>query len=112
MNRGGLLHSALFVVNAVAHNYAVEEKLSKEVLLKFSDQRPVVTDLTGELLINDESSDFHTCDDGHARELDTLVLKQVLRRSTNLKHFFFSKMNAKILEAESKSKTGLLEALS
>ncbi|KAH7932899.1 hypothetical protein HPB49_004671 [Dermacentor silvarum] len=64
MDRGGLVHPTMFVVNAVAHNYAVVEQLSKqEVFLKLSNQRQVVTDLTVELLNNDESSDFDACDD-------------------------------------------------
>ncbi|KAH7986441.1 hypothetical protein HPB51_026667 [Rhipicephalus microplus] len=69
MDRGGLVHPAMSVVNAVAHNYAVVEQLSQnEVFLKLSNQRQVVTNLTVELLTNDESSDFDTCDDGHTSE--------------------------------------------
>ncbi|KAH9372980.1 hypothetical protein HPB48_019803 [Haemaphysalis longicornis] len=64
-------------MNAVAHNYAVVEQLSQnEVFLKLSNQRQVVTNLTVELLKNDESSDFDTCDDEHTSEV---VLKCVLR---------------------------------
>ncbi|KAL3217681.1 hypothetical protein MRX96_050968 [Rhipicephalus microplus] len=70
MDRGGLVHPAMSVVNAVAHNYAVVEQLSQnEVFLKLSNQRQVVTNLTVELLTNDESSDFDTCDDGHTSEI-------------------------------------------
>ncbi|KAH6925923.1 hypothetical protein HPB50_012072 [Hyalomma asiaticum] len=72
----------------------VLEQLSKqEVFLKLSNQRQVATDLTVELLSNDESSEFDACDDGHSCEL---VLK----------------MNDKILETHSKSKKRKLETLS
>ncbi|XP_049269019.1 uncharacterized protein LOC119382267 [Rhipicephalus sanguineus] len=111
MDRGGLVHPTMFVVNAVAHNYAVVEQLSKqEVFLKLSNQRQVVTDLTVELLSNDESSDFDACDDGHSCEL---VLKYVLWCSTNiLLKSFCCRMNDKILESHSKSKKRKLETLS
>lgn len=111
MDRGGLVHPTMFVVNAVAHNYAVVEQLSKqEVFLKLSNQRQVVTDLTVELLNNDESSDFDACDDGHSCEL---VLKHVLWCSTNiLLKNFCCRMNDKILESHSKSKKRKLETLS
>lgn len=111
MDCGGLVHATMFVVNAVAHNYAVVEQLSKqEVFLKLSNQRQVVTDLTMELLNNDESSDFDACDNRHSCEL---VLKYVLWCSTNiLVKNFCCRMNDKILESHSKSKTRKLETLS
>lgn len=111
MDRGGLVHPTTFVVNAVAHNYAVVEQLSKqEVFLKLSNQRQVATDLTVELLSNDESSEFDACDDRHSCEL---VLKYVLWCSTNipLKNFC-CRMNDKILDSHSKSKKRKLETLS
>ncbi|KAL3183169.1 hypothetical protein MRX96_006938 [Rhipicephalus microplus] len=100
MDRGGLVHPAMSVVNAVAHNYAVVEQLSQnEVFLKLSNQRQVVTNLTVELLTNDESSDFDTCDDGHTSEV---VLKYVLWCSTNiLLKNFCRRMNDYILKAHS-----------
>lgn len=100
MDRGGLVHPAMSVVNAVAHNYAVVEQLSQnEVFLKLSNQRQVVTNLTVELLTNDESSDFDTCDDGHTSEV---VLKYVLWCSTNiLLKNFCRRMNDDILKAHS-----------
>ena len=86
-------------------------QLSKqEVFLKLSNQRKVVTDLTVELLSNDESSDFDACDDGHSCEL---VLKYVLWCSTNiLLKNFCCRINDKILESHSKSKKRKLETLS
>ncbi|KAH9377901.1 hypothetical protein HPB48_000064 [Haemaphysalis longicornis] len=100
MDRGGLVQPAMSVVNAVAHNYAVVEQLSQnEVFLKLSNQRQVVINLTVELLTNDESSDFDTCEDGHTSEV---VLKYVLWCSTNiLLKNFCRKMNDGILKAHS-----------
>ncbi|XP_077544212.1 uncharacterized protein LOC144156208 [Haemaphysalis longicornis] len=100
MDRGGLVHPAMSVVNAVAHNYAIVEQLSQnEVFLKLSNQRQVVTNLTVERLTNDESSDFDTCDDGPTSEV---VLKYVLWCSTNiLLKNFCRRMNDEFLKAHS-----------
>ncbi|KAH9365541.1 hypothetical protein HPB48_020581 [Haemaphysalis longicornis] len=50
LDRGGLVHSSIFAVNAVAHSYAVVEELSRrEDFLTIPNQRQVATDLTVEL---------------------------------------------------------------
>ncbi|KAG0438282.1 hypothetical protein HPB47_017073, partial [Ixodes persulcatus] len=57
--RGGLLYPAMTAVNAVAHNYVVVEEMSKRVdFLTMSNQRQLVTELTLDLLIDEDCSDF------------------------------------------------------
>ncbi|XP_077491413.1 uncharacterized protein LOC144102027, partial [Amblyomma americanum] len=111
MDRGGLVHPAMFVVNAVAHNYAVVEQLSKNSdFLSMPCQRKVVTDLTVELLTSEDSQEFDTCDSGHTSEL---VLKHVLWCSTNiLLKNFCCRLNDKIADASTKSKERKLKTLS
>ncbi|KAL3181048.1 hypothetical protein MRX96_037108 [Rhipicephalus microplus] len=59
LDRGGLVHPSIFAVNAVAHSYAVVEELSRrDDFLTIPNQRQVATDLTVDLLTEDESSDF------------------------------------------------------
>lgn len=62
MDQGGLVHPAMFAVNAVAYNSTVVEQLSKmkEQFLSMPNQRQVATDLTGKLLVDEECSDFST----------------------------------------------------
>ncbi|KAH9382278.1 hypothetical protein HPB48_013539 [Haemaphysalis longicornis] len=95
MDRGGLVHPPMSILNAVAHNYAVVDQLSQnEVFLKLSNQRQVVTNLTGELLTND--------DDGHSSEV---LLKYVLWWSTKiLLKNICRRMNDDILKAHSDTK--------
>ncbi|XP_077558526.1 uncharacterized protein LOC144174000 [Haemaphysalis longicornis] len=88
LDREGLVFPTMFAVNAVAHSYVVVEQLLKQAqFLKAPNQRQVVVDVTVGLLVNDESSDFDACDDGHTSEV---VLKHVLGSSTDilLKNFF------------------------
>lgn len=77
MDQGGLVHPAMFAVNAVAYNSTVVEQLSKmkEQFLSMPNQRQVATDLTGKLLVDEECSDFDACEDGHT---SMLLLKHVL----------------------------------
>ncbi|CAN8006962.1 unnamed protein product [Ixodes hexagonus] len=82
LDRGGLCHPTMFVVNAVANSYVVVTQLSKQAdFLRMPNQRQLVTDLTVELLGNDESSDFDACENGHTSEL---VLKHILWCSANI----------------------------
>ncbi|XP_042146182.1 uncharacterized protein LOC121835767, partial [Ixodes scapularis] len=82
LDRGGLIHPTMFVVNAVANNYVVVVQLSKQPeFLQMPNQRQVATELTVELLASDEFSDFDTCGDGHTSEQ---VLKHILWCSTNI----------------------------
>ncbi|KAG0439002.1 hypothetical protein HPB47_016789 [Ixodes persulcatus] len=68
IDRGGLLYPAMTAVNAVAHNYVVVEEMSKRVdFLTMSNQRQLVTELTLDLLIDEDCSDFDVCEQGHTR---------------------------------------------
>ncbi|KAH9375571.1 hypothetical protein HPB48_009423 [Haemaphysalis longicornis] len=87
IDRGGLVYPAMPAVNAVAHNYVVVEELSKcAEFLKVQNQRQVATELTLQLLSDEEPSDFDVCEKGHPSEV---VLKYILWCSTNvlLKNF-------------------------
>ncbi|XP_077551220.1 LOW QUALITY PROTEIN: uncharacterized protein LOC144164833 [Haemaphysalis longicornis] len=54
----------------VAHSYAVVEELSKrDDFLTIPNQRQVATDLTVDLLTEDDPSDFDGCDAGHTKEI-------------------------------------------
>ncbi|KAH9377349.1 hypothetical protein HPB48_011071 [Haemaphysalis longicornis] len=47
LDRGGLVHSSIFAVNAVAHSYAVVEELSRrDDFLTIPNQHEMATDLT------------------------------------------------------------------
>ncbi|KAH9367496.1 hypothetical protein HPB48_021402 [Haemaphysalis longicornis] len=82
IDRGGLVYPAMAGVNAVAHNYVVVEELSKRAeFLNVPNQRQLVTELTSELLNDDDSSDFDDCEQGHKSEV---VLRHVLWCSTNI----------------------------
>ncbi|KAG0414381.1 hypothetical protein HPB47_008448, partial [Ixodes persulcatus] len=73
---GSLLFPTMFAINAVAHSYIVAQELSKQAkFLKMPNQRQLVTDLTVDLLANEESSEFDVCEDGHTAEF---VLRHVL----------------------------------
>ncbi|KAG0410260.1 hypothetical protein HPB47_012621 [Ixodes persulcatus] len=66
LDRGGLVFPTMFAANAVAHNYVVVEQVSSHSeFLKMPNQRQLVTELTVELLANEDTSDFDTCDNGH-----------------------------------------------
>ncbi|KAH9379768.1 hypothetical protein HPB48_017654 [Haemaphysalis longicornis] len=76
IDRGGLVYPEMAAVNAVTHNYVVVEELSKRAeFLNVPNQRQLVTDLTSELLNDDDSSDFDDCEQGHKSEVD---LKHVM----------------------------------
>lgn len=82
LDRGGAVFPTMFAVNAVAHAYVVVEQLVKQPLfLNMSNQRQIVTDLTVELLVNEATSDFDACGDGHTGEH---VLRLVLWCATNV----------------------------
>ncbi|XP_040073973.1 uncharacterized protein LOC115329107 [Ixodes scapularis] len=93
---GSLLFPTMFAINAVAHSYIVAQELSKQAeFLKMPNQRQLVTDLTVDLLTNEESSEFDVCEDGHTAEF---VLRHVLWCSTSiLLKNFFCKTNKKPL---------------
>ncbi|XP_077489629.1 uncharacterized protein LOC144100614 [Amblyomma americanum] len=103
IDRGGLIFPALFAVNAVTHNYVVVEQVSKKAeFLRSPNQRRLVTELTLQLLADQESSDFDTCEDGHTVEL---LLKHVLWNSTNiLLKNFCRKLNDDVADANAKAK--------
>lgn len=100
LDRGGLVHPSTFAVNAIAHSYAVVEELSRRDDLTILNQHQVATDLTVDLLTEDESSDFDGCDAGHTKEI---VLKYILWCSSNiLLKNFCSRMNDDIRDASEK----------
>ncbi|KAH6921182.1 hypothetical protein HPB50_027830 [Hyalomma asiaticum] len=101
MYRGGLVHPVMFAVNAVAHNSAVVAQITKqELFLKHPNQHRAVTDLNVELLTKDESSNFHSREDGHT---SVVIQKHVLWCSTNiLLKNFYNTTKDKILGANSK----------
>lgn len=103
IDRGGLIFPAMFAVNAVTHNYVVVEQLSKKSeFLRCPNQRRLVTELTLELLSDEDLSDFDACEDGHTAEL---VLKHVLWSSTNiLLKNFCRKLNDNVADANAKAK--------
>lgn len=109
IDRGGLLYPAMTAVNAVAHNYVVVEEMSKRVdFLTMSNQRQLVTELTLDLLV-DEDCDFDVCEEGHTSEV---VLKHLLWCSTNiLLKNFCRKLNDKVVETNNKSKKRKLTTL-
>ncbi|XP_065298429.1 uncharacterized protein [Dermacentor albipictus] len=110
LDRGGLVYPAIFAVNAVAHNYVVVKQLSaKEEFINLPNQRRLVTDLTLELLVSDDSSEFDACEDGHKCEF---VLRHLLWCSTNiLLRNYCCKMNDKILDANAKARKRKAETL-
>ncbi|KAH9372836.1 hypothetical protein HPB48_022776 [Haemaphysalis longicornis] len=82
LDQGGVVFPTMFAVNAVAHAYVVVEQLVKQPLfLNMPNQRQIVTDLTVELLVNEATSDFDTCGDGHTGEH---VLRLVLWCAANV----------------------------
>ncbi|KAL3213166.1 hypothetical protein MRX96_007757 [Rhipicephalus microplus] len=101
LGRRGLVHPSIFAVNAVAHSYAVVEELSgRDDFLTIPNQRQVATDLTVDLLTEDESSDFDGCDAGHTKEI---VLQYILWCSSNiLLKNVCSRMNDNIRDASVK----------
>ncbi|KAH9382582.1 hypothetical protein HPB48_010344 [Haemaphysalis longicornis] len=97
-------------VNDVAHNYVVFEELSKRPeFLNVPNQRQLVTELTSELLNDDDSSDFDDCEQGHKSEV---VLKHVLWCSTNiLLKNFCRVLNDKVQDENNKSRKRKLQTL-
>ncbi|KAH9371126.1 hypothetical protein HPB48_004485 [Haemaphysalis longicornis] len=76
IDRGGLVYPAMAAVNAVTHNYVVVEELSERAeFLNVPNPRQLVTELTSELLTDDDSFDFDDCEQGHKSVVD---LKHVL----------------------------------
>ncbi|KAH7953612.1 hypothetical protein HPB49_010597 [Dermacentor silvarum] len=62
LDRGGLVYTSMFALNAVAHSYVVVEQLATEpALLMMPEQRQVITKMTLQLLASEEQSDFDTC---------------------------------------------------
>ncbi|KAH8031580.1 hypothetical protein HPB51_019201 [Rhipicephalus microplus] len=110
IDRGGLVYPAMPAVNVVAHNYVVVEKLSKcAEFLKVQNQRQVATELTLQLLSDEEPSDFDVCEKGHASEV---VLKYILWCSTNiLLKNFCRRLNNNVSDPDNKSKKRKLQTL-
>ncbi|KAH9361615.1 hypothetical protein HPB48_001492 [Haemaphysalis longicornis] len=80
LHRGGLVHPSMFAVNAVAHSYAVAEEFSKrDDFLTIPSQHQLATDLTVDLLTDDDP--FDGCNAGHTKYV---VLKHILWCSTNI----------------------------
>ncbi|KAL3218039.1 hypothetical protein MRX96_050885 [Rhipicephalus microplus] len=70
LDRRGLVHPSIFAVNAVAHSTAVVDKLlRRDDFFTIPNQPQVATDLTVDLLTEDESSDFDGCDGGHTKDI-------------------------------------------
>ncbi|KAH6929287.1 hypothetical protein HPB50_025946 [Hyalomma asiaticum] len=97
-------------VNVVTHNYVVVEELSKcAEFLKLQNEHQVATELTLQLLSDDEPSDFDVCEKGHASEV---VLKYMLWCSTNiLLKSFGRRLNNKVSDPDNKAKKGKLQTL-
>ncbi|KAL3191856.1 hypothetical protein MRX96_059366 [Rhipicephalus microplus] len=110
IDRGGLVYPAMPAVNAVAHNYVVVEELSKcAEFLKVQNKRQVATELTLQLLSDEEPSDFDVCEKGHASEV---VLKYILWCSTNiLLKNFCRRLNNRVSDPDNKSKKRKLQNL-
>ncbi|KAH9376445.1 hypothetical protein HPB48_010614 [Haemaphysalis longicornis] len=93
----------MLAVNAVAHSYALAEELSRrDDFLPIPNQHQLVTDLTVDLLTDDDPFDFDRCDAGHTKYG---VLKHILWCSTNIfLNNLCSIMNDEIHDASAKSK--------
>ncbi|KAH7946490.1 hypothetical protein HPB51_028526 [Rhipicephalus microplus] len=110
IDRGGLVYPEMPAVNAVAHNYVVVEKLSKcAEFLKVQNQRQVATELTLQLLSDEEPSDFDVCEKELASEV---VLNYILWCSTNiLLKNFCRRLNNKVSDPDKNSKKRKLQNL-
>ncbi|KAH9382474.1 hypothetical protein HPB48_023071 [Haemaphysalis longicornis] len=93
----------MFAVNAVAHSYAVAEELSRrDDFLTIPNQHQLATDVTVDLLTDDDPFDFDGSDAGHTKYV---VLKPILWCSTNIfLENLCSIMNDEIRDASAKSK--------
>lgn len=81
---GGLVFPAMFAVNAVAHNYVAVERLSKHAdFLRVPNQHKLVTELTVDLLANEDCWEFDARDDGHTWNSANILLKNICSRTND-----------------------------